>query len=88
MMLGSMASLLSCGGRSGDDTTCYVVANDSTQNNDTVIQSCYEPVVVPDSVNPDEIYIEEAIDTGLLDDPPVTCYAARINPEFEKNRNE
>lgn len=97
MMLTSIASLISCGG--GSKNSCYVQAEDSTENNDTVIQTCYQAVIDPDTeyqeapknnnvyTPPAEV---EEVTTPIRDDQPdvdARCYMPVI-PEMEDTEHE
>ncbi|MBN2729344.1 MAG: hypothetical protein JXR53_08975 [Bacteroidales bacterium] len=97
LMMTSMASLLSCGG-SGKNS-CYVQATDSSDNKDTVIQTCYQAVFDPDTeyqeapknnnvyTPPAEI---EEVTTIIRDDQPdvdARCYMP-VNPEMEDTEHE
>ncbi len=96
LMMSSIASLLSCGGRNGNDNTCYVVAKDSTQNNDTVMQDCYQKViqdtVYQEDYNLDktqqDIIPDQETEIDSNNEPPIMCYAPQVNPDFEENQDE
>jgi len=94
MMLTSAATIVSCG---SGTTECYVQVQDSTSNNDTMIQSCYEPVAVPDTFESEKpVYEKEPLNTKTDETkkesadetlPEVMCYAVHNMPENEDSGN-